>query len=517
VQCLDAPNSDDRDKCTTLTQPKIVEASKGDVFFKKPSMNETNEDTKRDISVVKLPTSRNKRPAPKPPETKTTVELVRETETTQQSFVDSDLATKVGLRSPKNIGHHLAGTTHIVPSSTHSDQEIHNTKPTVEVGEHPALRVDHTNTLSIRSEIHFTKPDAGTGPITSVHTASTKSTSVNEQGLTNGNTVPYMESTDTEDNVTCLSVLSDSGTTSNSSGYSSDVPDHLRLVGMNGSVMKNKPPLREEDEAERFEEDECVLYFEDEEEEETKVGRHTLIYKEYHGEDFAHYFQDDVDSGLEQTPEALPRRSRYVKNQEAQIHQTAPSSNGSTVDRYRKKGLKQKFTQMFTLSKQHKRVSSNPGRNGSIQNFSFADSKMGVILGLDPEQSDKSDKNMGSIMSDVGLRDPYWTTDTLAARSLKRRPDFNARRKRSSSMGDIIDNDFSDRSQNHVKQDFESYRKSQMFDTKSSYPGAKKENIWSKIGRTLRKKDKTKREKDNTTDNPIAGEHQENGTQDMPL
>ena len=327
--------------------------------------------------------------------------------------------------------------------------------------------------------------------------------------LVGPNPYMYMENTCNDDNVTTLDSMSDSGIASNSSGYTSDVVDNHRQVGMNHSASHNHPHVYTDGVA-AFDEDECVMNFDDEDDVETKTGRQTHLYKEYHGEDFARYFHDDADAD-DRAPEAPPQsRSRYPKHYNAPGPPTSimhTTSNGSTVDYTRKKGIKQKFTQIFTLSKKNKREPSNQGRNGGIQNFSFADSKMGVILGQgSDERSHMSDSNAiddrSNMTSDAGLRDLWSNTDTLAARSLRRRPDM--RHKRSSSMGDILD-DFSDRSRNQTKQDFESYRKAEMYDTRSSGGfGAKKENIWSKIGRTLKKKDKAKYARDNTTDNPIA-------------
>ncbi|KAK2168563.1 hypothetical protein LSH36_16g14030 [Paralvinella palmiformis] len=432
-------------------------------------------------SRITILSSRNKRPAPKPPSTDPYINE-------RSHDLDTDTDNKLGHPSVDTgeRGRHLAvQLPGEVSAADKWDQECGHNERNFVLGERKSSALGSSGVRGDDVPVCNRIVADGTGSGRTV---------IGRTGIDG------VEVSSPEDNVTSVSVLSDSGTVSSSSGYTSDLPD---VIHRSSAAMRSQSPVPEQRDQEQFGEDECVLDFdeedEDEENSEESLGRHTLLYKEYRGEDFARYLEDDQESGLGQTPVAPPRKSRYAKKSNTHVVQPL-STNGSIMDYERKKGLRQRFSQIFTLSRQHKNVLTESASKSRIQNFSFADSKMGEHMASgDLDRSDTA-------LSDFGLRQTWSGTDTLAVRSLKRRSDISTRPKRSSSVGDILE-----RPNIEFGEDFESRRKSQIYDSKQLGKDRKKSSIWSKLGKSKKKKVKSKYELDNTVDNPLITGDKDDG------
>lgn len=139
-----------------------------------------------------------------------------------------------------------------------------------------------------------------------------------------------------------------------------------------------------------------------------------LIYKEYYGEDFSKYLQDDTDEVLQRQQQMTDKR--YRKRQ--------VNDYDSTIARG-KAGLKEKLSKVFTLSRPPK----NHGRRTSsnIHNFSYVDSKSY----LTPVEVG----GLSDTCSDLGgtQNNNWWGTDTLSARSLRAHSDITPRKSLATS------------------------------------------------------------------------------------
>ena len=139
-----------------------------------------------------------------------------------------------------------------------------------------------------------------------------------------------------------------------------------------------------------------------------------LIYKEYVGEDFSKYLQDDTDDIIQQ--QQVHTEKRYRKRRGSRGDTLEPD----IVTVPRKPGIKEKISKVFTLSRPAK---NRPGGRmaSNIHNFSYVDSKnydMGSELGIMDTCSD-----IGGIRQDT-----WWGKDTLSARTLRTQSDIGAPR-----------------------------------------------------------------------------------------
>ncbi len=325
-----------------------------------------------------------------------------------------------------------------------------------------------------------------------------------------------------------VSVVSDNTV---SSGYhSEDIPDYLGSRPRGRPITMSQLQEAGPEMAREFEEDELTLDFGDEE-----GGGHGLtlpgnpvLYQEYTGEDYSQYLQDDLDwEPLPPPPQPIMEQDttsrKHRKKRALRPGSLSPNdyygSNVATptmerTSMYKKKpGIKQKFTQMFTLSRSHRQKHppesvyprSDPGTGHDIRlhNFSFADSKMGNMALSNMADVENHDLNNVThydpreTVSDLGLPKSWWNMDTLSTRSIRRHVDTVARAKRASSVPDMLDDTSMPQEglyARSISQDWDldsrSSRHSSIYQTKDRKSGHKSSSIWRKITQTLRGKKK---------------------------
>ena len=198
------------------------------------------------------------------------------------------------------------------------------------------------------------------------------------------------------------------------------------------SNVQHNPKRRSVSTGERFTEEELTLTFGDSDSDEERLETRGAqpkqsnntqsppqIYKEYNGEDFAQYLQDDTDDFM-QPPQQYNTEKRYKKRrgqQQPHLH------SGSAPNTMQRSGLKDKITKVFTLSRSSKAPQAPAN---SIHNFSYADSKIFELNG--------GADGVLDTCSDIGGTSTaaWWGKDTLSARSLRAHSDIGIGKKSTS-------------------------------------------------------------------------------------
>lgn len=265
------------------------------------------------------------------------------------------------------------------------------------------------------------------------------------------------------------SVRQSSGSETGSSGYHSEGLESPH--GMKGVTTRT-------DSDSAFGEDECTLQFGDEEDARVAQGKHTQVFKEYDGDDFAQYLKDDT------CEYEYPTQRRNYRKNKTKGDMSPPMSpmSPNTLERQKKAGLKDKLSSVFTLSKTEKRRYYKNVRNAStsIHNFTFSDTKMGLSLER-PEGSNPTD-----VQSDIGgyatSAGSWWGKDTLSSRNLKSRSEIGGLSK---SMANLSASQ-SGRGEPH----YSTLPAEKTEGLGDSTVGKKKKsnNIFRKVSQTLRRK-----------------------------
>ena len=302
-----------------------------------------------------------------------------------------------------------------------------------------------------------------------------------------------------------------------------------------------------------FDEDEMTMDFEDEEE--AVEARRMILYREYHGEDFSQYLNDDEDN-----PRPKKQNSKQRKHKSKKKSKKVPSGNktggespfsgaysnkGNTSHSYKnstgKKGsLKLKLGHVFALPGTDRPKTPESSGGSVLHNFSYADSKMGM---LSPEndiddqmltlrsRSRRSSLGSAKLEGDSDLAPPenesltkrWWSKDMLSAKTLDSNSDIMFKARRQDSPEDVdISSSYSADSINpaiqtqtknyHISNtsdedkkfnDFESYRKNNfLYSSKGSKNSNPNTSLWRKISRSFKKGQFDYN--DNTTDNPLS-------------
>ncbi len=294
----------------------------------------------------------------------------------------------------------------------------------------------------------------------------------------------------------------------------------------------NSNGYHSEESEDNFEEEECTLDFG--EEEETVEGRYRQIYKEYQGEDYAKYLNDDGD----EKPSKGKRRFKKKKSPKPAQSPTSSSSTSSGDNSIQHKGnLQTKIGQMFYHSHDGKFYKQTLTGN-TIQNFSYSDSKIGNDVADNDLDESLYGKNPNVRYAKKPLEDPsrinrisskrWWNKDTLSAHTLSSHSDILLKARKNSTTDIDLQSSFTDPGYDEDEQirmrkslndssddfrDFESYRKNRMYDVKSdSKKSGGKKGFFKKISRSFNKKEKPSLELfgDNATVNPLRqsnGDH----------
>ncbi len=306
-----------------------------------------------------------------------------------------------------------------------------------------------------------------------------------------------------------------------------------------------------------FDEDEMTMDFEDEEE--AVEARRMILYREYQGEDFSQYLNDDEDNpkpkkqSSKQRKHKGKKKSKHAKSGvktggETPFNGTYSNQNNSSHSDKNstagKKGsLKLKLGHVFALPGSDRPKTPEPSGGSVLHNFSYADSKMGM---LSPEndidehmltlrsRSRRSSLGSAKAESDIGphtvapqvddsLTKRWWSKDMLSAKTLDSNSDIMLKARRQDSPEDVdISSSYSADSINPAIQtqtknyhmsntndedqkfnDFESYRKNNfLYSSKGSKNSKPNTSLWRKISRSFKKGQFDYN--DNTTDNPLS-------------
>ena len=298
--------------------------------------------------------------------------------------------------------------------------------------------------------------------------------------------------------------------------------------------------------------DEMTMDFDEEEEQVEK--RRMKLYEEYQGEDFAKYLKDEDEDVPKNKNNRKKKRKLKKRDKNEKINDNTEKSVAPTIsptstysassgENGGKRSLKLKLGQMFAFPGADGKQKSGHISPGGIHAFSYADSKIGTMTSEKDfddnvySTSRRKSSGSGSAMfhetSDAQdlertSSQRWWRKDMLSAKTLDSNSDIMLKVKRHDSHSDIdltsslsadsinpaIHNGFGEshggggyKTDDEDKMnDFESYRKNNLYDTKPRKPsgGSKsKTSLLRKISRSF-KKSHVKEVSDNTVDNPLT-------------
>ncbi|ELU06444.1 hypothetical protein CAPTEDRAFT_215103 [Capitella teleta] len=173
---------------------------------------------------------------------------------------------------------------------------------------------------------------------------------------------------------------------------------------------KGKPNTDDFDDDDGFAEDECTLDFDDDDEVMGPDGAPSmLVYREYDGEDFAKYLEEDdlfsEDTGMSSLP-----RSHYSRPKR-KMHGKAKKWNDSGSSEDSGNRVRSRLSQVLTLGRSRGQKETAP-RPQSIHQFSYTHTKIGVdgpstASSEDGQSSGRFQKHKSS-HSDYGTTSASW-------------------------------------------------------------------------------------------------------------
>ena len=290
-----------------------------------------------------------------------------------------------------------------------------------------------------------------------------------------------------------------------------------KMVGQGRQRAPNPPDSSynseecSDQESDNFDEEEVTLDF-DEEDDGPVEARRMQIYQEYTGDDFGQYLNDDHEEGIVAVKDTKKRPRRKKQVEKAPVSPTSLSSTSSGENTARK-SLKMRLGGIFMASTapNDKDVAYPSSRRiSSIHNYTYADCKIGTQNGetADSTYATTSRSDPSSDISFGGDR-KWWNTDTLSARTLDSNTDVMLKpRRRPSDVSDLMKSVSTPNfSRGPVAvgdphtQDFESYRKNLIYDTKGAGKKSRKSSIFQRM---IKKDVKGEVEgRDNTVINPL--------------
>ena len=501
--------------------PGIIQASHSDVYFKPLS---TDGDAGAPATVPPPPVSpapvppapvspapvppapvappRNKkRPAPQPGEQTRPMAPVQKPRLPHPSHPlttedgECDRAGGQYTPPPPSYSHHIAATPQLVPT-TH-DEELdrrrvdHRAPPQLPSSAGPTHNEAHTYT--VQAEVHPNQTTSTNGYMSSTSEQHTKEYA---PGYHRDNRSAAASSAMPRGAGKKATRRNSTSGGTFSSGYYSEGLDSSN--GMNG-------PSKADSDSD-FDEDECTLVFDDEDDGKAE-DRHHRVYKEYQGEDFAQYLQDDENEAGNRH-QSTKGRHKKCKQRTPSTAQSSPSHSAgkpaTTPDKFqhKKAGLKEKLTSVFTLTKSDARSRYLRGNRhpGNLQNFTYADSKMGTV--------ESGSRRPRDVQSDIGEYSPksWWNKETISAKTLGSNSDIMVRPKKALSVSDLTSMTHVNGNVDQGYSDFESQRKDVMYGSKGKDKKNKKStNIFRKFSKTLRNvRTRSDPEVDNTAVNPLS-------------
>lgn len=173
---------------------------------------------------------------------------------------------------------------------------------------------------------------------------------------------------------------------------SGDCPLKKDTMGKSKPFNDNEPPngaLDDFDDDDGFAEDECTLDFDDDEDgivDGAVAGSHTLVYREYYGEDFSRYLEDDpvLQDNYASLPHELsqynrPRhRRRNGGKERKKVWNEASSPEETDQNTARSNRVKNRLSQVLTLGRSRHKNNTPMNKPASIHNFSYSHTKIGL-------------------------------------------------------------------------------------------------------------------------------------------
>ena len=252
-----------------------------------------------------------------------------------------------------------------------------------------------------------------------------------------------------------------------------------------------------------FMEDEAMMELDSEEDELTsELPRY--VYREYQGEDFSQFLQDDNFDEIDAVPVAKPRfKKKKRKTQQMSPTDTQGSSSSKEND---KKTLKKKINQVFNQTPAEYIDDAN---KQSIHNYSFANSKMASVFG-DQKEAPKLNGGSDSFDTSNTLSNKWWAQEMVTTHTATGNLDIllkprinNPSIMKDSALHDMLDQHLPSK---HDYEDFEQARKAIQFDSSPNKNKASKNSLWRKLSNSFRKREKSEDFLNNQAVNPLTAQ-----------